>query len=259
MPSIREEVEQLEWVHTIDLGDGIVTPGLWRPHPLVVEAFSDIDFVGKKVLDIGCWDGLWAFEAEKRGASEVYATDCISQRWGTTSTFDLARKALHSKSQYDPNVSVYDIGRLGVHDFNVVIFCGIYYHLRDPLLAFSRLRQVMADGGLIVIEGDVICDVDEVYASFFYRNEWRKDSSNWWIPTIPCLREWIESSYFEILKEYPEKPPSSKKVSGWPANIFKAKTEPKVRRYVIAARAVKRNDNKYAYPDPELGRFDTRA
>jgi tRNA (mo5U34)-methyltransferase len=179
MTSIREEVEQLKWVHTLDLGNGIVTPGAWPPNPLILAAFSDIDFVGKKVLDIGCWDGLWAFEAEKRGASEVYATDCISQRWGTTSTFDLAHKALHSKSHYDPNVSVNDIGRLGVHDFNVVLFCGIYYHLRDPLLAFSRLRQVMADSGLMVVEGDVIYDVDDAYAKFFYRNTWEKDSSNW--------------------------------------------------------------------------------
>lgn len=259
MTSIREEVEQLEWVHTIDLGNGIVTPGLWRPHPLILAAFSDIDFVGKKVLDIGCWDGLWTFEAEKRGASEVYATDCISQRWGATSTFELARKALHSKSQYDPNVSVYDIGRLGVHDFNVVIFCGIYYHLRDPLLALSRLRQVMADGGLIVIEGDVIYDVDDAYAKLFYRNVWNKDPSNWWIPTIPCLREWVESSYFEIVAEFPVMRASSPKLSGGLTNIFKGHKEPKVDRYVITARAVKRNDNNYLFPDPELGRFDTRA
>lgn len=259
MMSIREEVEQLRWVHTIDLGNGIVMPGEWPPNPLILAAFSDTDFVGKKVLDIGSWDGLWAFEAEKRGASEVYATDCISQRWGTASTFDLAHKALHSKSHYDPNISVYDIERLGVHEFNVVIFCGIYYHLRDPLQAFSRLRQVMAEGGLIIVEGDVIYDADDAYAKFFYRNIWKKDPSNWWIPTIPCLRGWIESSYFEICKEYPVKSPSSQKFSIGLANIFNAHTEPKVGRYVITARAVKRNDNKYSYPDPELGRFDTRA
>lgn len=111
----------------------------------------------------------------------------------------------------------------------------------------------------MVVEGDVIYDVDDAYAKFFYRNTWNKDPSNWWIPTIPCLREWIESSYFEILKEYPEKPRSSQKFSVGLANVFKAHTEPKVGRYVITARAVKRNDTKYFYPDPELGRFDTRA
>lgn len=259
MTSIREEVEQLKWVHTIDLGDGIITPGAWRRNPLISAAFSDIDFAGKKVLDIGCWDGLWAFEAEKRGASEVYATDYISQRWGTTSTFDLARKALHSKIHYNPNISVFEIGKLGVHDFNVTIFCGIYYHLRDPLLAFSQLRQVMTDGGVIMIEGDVIYDVDDAYAKFYYRKVWGEDPSNWWIPTIPCLREWIESSYFEIVAEYPVKPASSKNISGGLRNVFRAHTEPMVGRYVVTARAVKRNDNKYLYPDPELGQFDTRA
>jgi tRNA (mo5U34)-methyltransferase len=68
MTSIREEVEQLKWVHRIDLGNGIITPGQWPRNPLISAAFSDIDFSGKKVLDIGCWDGLWAFEAERQGA-----------------------------------------------------------------------------------------------------------------------------------------------------------------------------------------------
>jgi tRNA (mo5U34)-methyltransferase len=253
-------VEKFKWVHSIDLGNGIVTPGTWGPpNRLISAAFSDIDFVGKKVLDIGCWDGLWTFEAEKRGASEVYATDYISQRWGTTSTFELAREALHSKSHYDPNISVFDIGKLGVQDFNVVIFCGIYYHLRDPLLAFARLRQVMAEGALIVVEGDAIYDVDDAYSRFFYRKIWRNDVSNWWVPTIPCLREWIEASYFEIVKEYPVRSPSSQKLLGRLANAFRTHIEPEVYRYVVTARAVKRNDGKYSYLDTDLGRFDTRA
>jgi tRNA (mo5U34)-methyltransferase len=259
MTSVREEVEKLTWVHTIDLGNGIITPGAWRPSPLILAAFSDIDFAGKKVLDIGCWDGLWAFEAEKRGASDVYATDCVTQRWGTTSTFELARKALRSKARYDSNISVFDIGKIGVHDFDVVIFCGIYYHLKDPLLAFSRLRQVMADGAIIVVEGDVIYDVADAYAKFFYRTIWHKDRSNWWVPTIPCLREWVECSYFEIVKEYPIRPPRSRSLLG---NLLKAvngNDEPEVNRYVITARAARRTDDKYSYLDPELGQFDRRA
>ena len=258
MASLREEVEKLTWMHSIDLGNGIVTPGMWTPHSVILAAFSEIDFVGRKVLDIGCWDGLWAFEAEKRGASEVYATDCISQRWGTRATFDLARRALQSKAHYDPSISVFDVGRLGVHDFDVVLFCGVYYHLRDPLLALTRLRQVMADGALMVVEGDVIHDPDRAYSRFFYRDIWRGDPSNWWIPTIRCLREWIESSYFEIVKEYSGKPACSQDVPGRPAKVPGADTEPEVDRYVITARAVRRRDDGYFYPDPELGGFDTR-
>src|SRR5687768_7795990 len=99
---ILQEVNKLRWVHSIDLGNGIVTPGHWGQHPPILKKFIDsIDFRGKKVLDIGCWDGLWSFEAEKRGAAEVYATDLISQRnFHQLPTFELASRVLRSKVKY---------------------------------------------------------------------------------------------------------------------------------------------------------------
>jgi len=254
-------VESLTWVHTIDLGDGIVTRGEWgRPHPLILKAFSDIDFTGKRVLDIGCWDGLWSFEAAKRGAREVYATDNVSQRWGRNqATFSLAHKALKSRAQYYPQVSVYDIKeKLGVHDFDVVIFCGIYYHLKNPLLAFARLREVMKDGGTMIVEGEVITDRVESYARFFYHNRLAGDPSNWWVPTILCLREWVECSFFDILNEYTrlpdsrDKPVLTKKIR----SFLKMETAEINDRYVLTARATRRKDPNYAYPDDDLRQFD---
>src|SRR5438105_10452129 len=78
--SLAAQIQSLDWVHSIDLGGGLVTPGAWPPSPLIRAAFNAVDFAGKKVLDVGCWDGLWSFEAERRGAAQVYATDCASQR-----------------------------------------------------------------------------------------------------------------------------------------------------------------------------------
>ena len=55
----------MKWAHSIKVGGGVVTPGLWgAPNPLIVNALDDVDFKGKKVLDIGCWDGLWSFMAK---------------------------------------------------------------------------------------------------------------------------------------------------------------------------------------------------
>lgn len=57
---LLSRVGQYDWIHSIDLGEGIVTPGKWGPpNPLLVDVFDRLDFRGKKVLDIGCWDGLW--------------------------------------------------------------------------------------------------------------------------------------------------------------------------------------------------------
>ena len=101
---IISEMNSLEWVHSIDLGGGLRTPGRWGEHsPPLMQAVREIDFTGKKVLDIGCWDGLFSFEAEKLGASEVYATDIVSQRpHDGHPTFRFAQRILNSRAQSLP-------------------------------------------------------------------------------------------------------------------------------------------------------------
>jgi tRNA (mo5U34)-methyltransferase len=198
-----DEASQRVWFHNIDLGGGYVTKGLPdAAHRHIQQSFLDTDFTGKKVLDIGCWDGLWSFEAEKRGADEVYAIDLVTQRGGDSTTFELAREILNSRVKYFPNISVYDIHELGVDDFDIILYQGVFYHIKDPLLALARLRQVAKIGGLILVEGEVKWS-DQSYAEFYYNKTYSQCHSNWWIPTIPCLREWIECSSFVIEKEFP--------------------------------------------------------
>ena len=202
----REELFDLarayKWWHSIDLGE-MVTSGVTGRWPLTERAFDQVDFTGKKVLDIGCWDGIWSFEAEKRGASEVYSVDLVSQRaWSEQKTYQLAHKLLGSKARYYPNLSVYDIGRLGVTDFDVVIYCGIYYHLQEPLRAFAALREVMSEGGLMIVEGPAVDGTDRVFADFSARTWFAEDPTNWWIPSMPCLREWLDCSFLDVTAEF---------------------------------------------------------
>lgn len=234
-----EQVNQMKWVHRIDLGHGIVTPGDWpMPNPCFMQALDTIDFRGKKVLDIGCWDGLYSFEAEKRGAAEVYATDLVTQRrYNDHTTFTLAREILGSKARYFPDVSVYDVERLGVRDFDVVIYAGVYYHLKDPLRSFATLRRVMKEGGTMIVEGAAI-DAPECYARFYYEETFCRDNSNWWVPTVPCLRQWVACNFFEISREF-----------GW----WDPGANP---RYVLNATAVRRKDPLYLRPDPDLAEYD---
>jgi tRNA (mo5U34)-methyltransferase len=212
----REELLALarsyKWWHSIDL-DGYVTPGTVGRWPLIEKAFDQVDFKGKKVLDIGCWDGLWSFEAEKRGAREVYSTDYVSLRsWSEQPTYQLAHKLLGSKARYYPNLSVYDIGRLGVTDFDVVIYCGIYYHLLEPLRAFTALREVMSEGGLMIVEGPAL-ESERVFATFSARTWFAEDPTNWWVPTVPCLHEWLDCTFFDVVTEFS----GNRDISGVPA------------------------------------------
>jgi tRNA (mo5U34)-methyltransferase len=258
--TLQEEVHALQWVHSIDLGRGVVTPGAPRS-PIISRAFDAIDFRGKKVLDVGCWDGLWSFEAERRGASEVYATDCLTQRiFAEQPTFQLAHRALQSRAHYVPDLSVYQVEQLGVLAFDIVLFCGVYYHLKHPLLALGRLRRVLKDGGLLVIEGEVLNRRDACHAEFFYRQTHRGDPSNWWVPTIPCLQQWVESSYFEIESEWNStelcRPRTSVRRLTYALWKWLHRAQHRFARHLFIARAVRRRDPVYMYPDAELARFD---
>jgi tRNA (mo5U34)-methyltransferase len=253
----REEVHSLNWVHSIDLGDGLVTPGQWGPPcPMILRALDAIDFRGKKVLEIGCWDGQWSFEAERRGAAEVYATDYISQRHTREHpTFMLAHRLLKSRAKYFPDVSVYNVHELGIHDFDVVIFCGVYYHLRNPLLALARLRQVLREGGTLLIEGAAIHGPEAAFARYYYRQSLVGDLSNWWLPSISCLREWVESSFFDSVIEFrgpSEVPGFRQRVKAVVKRMLGQMPAEQLVRLAMTAQAVQRKDPKYLYPDDDF-------
>jgi tRNA (mo5U34)-methyltransferase len=243
---IRERVQQLPaWFHTMDLPGGVETPGAWARETgdHVTRAMNDIDFRDKTVLDVGCLDGRWTFEAERRGAAEIVATDLVSAvKPSREPYFRLAHELLGSKAEYHTDVSVFELDKLGRRDFDIVLYFGVYYHLKDPLLSISRIRQVIREGGLLVIEGQVF-DSPEIVARFFYRTPFTHDLTNWWVPSVPCLREWVECSFFDLEREY-----STAMIphGGLPATG----------RHVIRARAVRRADSNYMYPDDELAAFD---
>ena len=252
--ALQEKVKEIDWMHTIDLGNGIVTPGKWPVNPRIVAAFDQIDFRGKKVLDVGTCNGLWSFEAERRGASEIHSIDYLTLvNYWCTPGYKLAHEALKSKAIYNPDLSVYEVDALGSRDFDVVIFCGVYYHLKSPLLALAKLRKVLKTGGVIVIEGPVIVD-ERCYAQFLYRDA-VPDRSNWWVPTRRCLSEWIECSFFEEIAEFTGPDPFSLTSIGYRAKKALKRLLNRDtfynRRTVIVAKSIARSD-PLSGPDPDL-------
>ncbi|MGD0461177.1 MAG: DUF1698 domain-containing protein [Tepidisphaeraceae bacterium] len=142
------------WYHRIEL-PGAVTPAADFPPK---EAYLiPADLTGNRVLDVGAWDGLWTFEAIKRGAVQAVAIDDFSdflgelkssdrKAWGT---FDLCREALgydHERCQRH-ELSVYDLTPERFGMFDIVFFFGTFYHLRHPLLALDRLSGVARQAG----------------------------------------------------------------------------------------------------------------
>jgi len=226
------------WYHKIELPDGIVTPG-WAPIDAAKYGIPD-DLTGKRVLDIGAWDGHWTWEALKRGAKEVVAIDDFSDNLGSLTpeqrpkweTFDLCREAFgfvrcdvdpkdnqplmywhNDKNQWVRRIemSVYDIEQLG--RFDVVFFFGTLYHLKHPLKALEIISEIC--DGEIYIES-AICDnfspyrggLDKGYPNndmvteFYPTDQYGSNKNNWWVPTLQCLGNMVESVGFKGLKAW---------------------------------------------------------
>ncbi len=133
----REKLQAGGWWHSIDLGDQ-VTPGvntLERLQTYWIDMRFPDDLRGKRVLDIGYWDGFFSFEAERHGA-EVVAVDC----WRPPNLFK-AHVALNSKVEFR-EMSVYEVSRRKLGTFDIVLFLGVQYHLRHPLLGLERVCEV---------------------------------------------------------------------------------------------------------------------
>src|SRR4051812_31224950 len=99
MTTLQDEVNEIRWWHTIDLGQGVVTPGATDTRARIHQTGLPANLAGWSVLDIGAWDGFFSFECERRGADRVVALDHVI--WNDPSVgrkgFDLARRTLNSK------------------------------------------------------------------------------------------------------------------------------------------------------------------
>jgi tRNA (mo5U34)-methyltransferase len=198
--------DRLRWFHSIELGDGITTKG--RKSLESIQRNAEITFKdgvdGRTVLDIGAWDGAFSFEAERRGAAHVLATDhfsWIGAGWGRKESFDFARMALASSVEAKiidvPDISPDTVGR-----FDMVLFLGVLYHMLHPLLMLERIAPVVRE--LLVVETETALD-DEARPAmvFFPGTELNNDATNWWAPNIACMEAMLRHVGFTRIEVSP--------------------------------------------------------
>lgn len=192
----------LQWWHKIDLGDGVITEGIKRTLP--GEEFSKwkldkVDFKNKLVLDIGAWDGLFSFYAEQRGASRVVSVDLWGDTsWGNKECYDFAHKCLNSKAE-SRECSVYDITREEFGTFDIVLFFGVLYHLRHPLLALDTIKNVCNEGCHLFLE--TIFTEGSAPMVEIFKNGYGGDKTNICSPTIDGLHSLLALSSFNMHPE----------------------------------------------------------
>jgi tRNA (mo5U34)-methyltransferase len=198
---LQARVDAIRWWHSIDLGHGIVTPGVDQAQ---AERLSRLhlppDLSGRSVLDIGAWDGFFSFETERRGAARVVAADHYSWHgtgWGTgqgKAGFQLAREALGSRVE-DVDVDVMDLSPERLGTFDLVLFLGVLYHLPNPLLALERVASVASD--FLVLETVVdMVGFGRPAAAFYPGRELNGDPTNWWGPNEAAVHGMLRSVGF---------------------------------------------------------------
>jgi tRNA (mo5U34)-methyltransferase len=194
---LKQEVAKIRWYHSIDLGNGILTPGWEKNTASRLKAFQiPDDLSGLAVLDIGAWDGFYSFEMERRGAKRVLATDT----WplGNKRGFELARRALNSHVE-DMTIDVLDLSPEKTGVFDIVLFLGVLYHLRHPLLALERIFSVTAKQLILETHVDMVWNPRP--AMIFYPNaELHNDPSNWWGPNPKAVIAMLKSVGFNRVK-----------------------------------------------------------
>jgi tRNA (mo5U34)-methyltransferase len=176
------------WYHSFEFADGTVIDG-YMQLAVQKERYSRYpipdDLSGKRLLDIGAWDGWFSFEAERHRA-QVLAIDCVE-----IPTFQQVHRRLGSKVDYRV-LDFYELPSAGLGKFDVVFFLGVLYHLRHPLLALEIVCGLTTD--VAIVESFVIdagtwkehqgaIPTLEFYEMFELGNQY----DNWSGLTVGCL------------------------------------------------------------------------
>jgi tRNA (mo5U34)-methyltransferase len=215
---IRRRAKALgPWFHNIDLNGVRTAPEHFLgDYPAVKwKSFADAipkDLAGKSVLDIGCNGGFYSIEMKRRGAARVLGVDfdedyLAQARFAAQVTgFDIEFRKL----------SVYDVGALGER-FDIVLFMGVLYHLRHPLLALDLLYEHAVDDLLVFQsmqrgskEVEAVGENHDFWQTemfdkpgypklHFIENRYADDPTNWWVPNAACAEAMLRSAGFAIV------------------------------------------------------------
>jgi tRNA (mo5U34)-methyltransferase len=202
----KNEIDNIQWWHRIDLGNGIVTPGIDNSAEKLKKLKMPDDLSGLSVLDIGAWDGFFSFEAERRGANRVLATDWFcwgGPGWGTKDGFNFARRILDSNVE-DMEIDVLQLSPETVGTFDLVLFLGVLYHMRHPLLALEHVFSVTKDHLILETHVDLMwCDRPAMV--FYPGDECSEEPTNWWGPNPLAVEAMLRDVGFktvEVVSKY---------------------------------------------------------
>jgi tRNA (mo5U34)-methyltransferase len=231
---IWEKVKDIGWYHTIDLPHGVITPGFIDNRPTINAFGLPTDLKGKRCLDIGTYDGFWAFEMERRGAEEVIGIDvdspadydiprplrlkaeetaqedphALEEGWNRQMApvgmewpghgFQVAAEILGAKAKR-VSLDVYKLTPERMETFDVVLISQLLLRMRDPQTVLENMISVTKPGGIaIVAEGyDIELEKLSRPVSEFVG---LTNMGMWWAHSIKSMQKIMEIAGFENIE-----------------------------------------------------------
>jgi tRNA (mo5U34)-methyltransferase len=216
--ALAEDIAATSWYQSIRLPDGGVTNG-------VFDTLGELDRVplpnsleGKRCLDVGTADGFWAFEMERRGASEVVAVDVpgrdaldwpgvvdeeewrVVENVGEHRGFNLARRALKSNVRLEER-RVYELSRDDLGEFDFAFMGSLLLHLRDPVGALTAVREVVR-GELLSVDA-----VSPLLTALHPRQPVARLEAPgwplWWLVNLAGFRHMFQVAGFDVVATGP--------------------------------------------------------
>ncbi|MGV1754690.1 TIGR04290 family methyltransferase [Agrobacterium sp. CG674] len=221
--ALRQEINDLEpWFHNLDINGVQTAPDhfLGDYPSFKWQGFKNIipeDLDGKTVLDVGCNAGFYSLEMKRRNAARVVGIDS-DPHYLRQAEFAAKRSGLDVEFR---QMTVYDVAKLN-ETFDLVIFMGVLYHLRHPLLALDLLYEHVVrdkllfqclqrgDGRKPVLEENydfsewAIFDRPDYPKLFFVEERFASDPTNWFVPNSSAMEAMLRSSGF-VIEENPER------------------------------------------------------
>jgi tRNA (mo5U34)-methyltransferase len=208
---LGDRIGEIGWYHTQELAPGVVAPGMFDLRPYVGRYGVPEDLSGLRVLDVGTYDGFWAFEFERRGA-DVVALD-VDRIWDLDwpprlrpredeargAGFALAHQALGSSVERVA-LSIYDATPEDLGGRFDLVFCGsVLIHLRDPALALERMAGLCAGRFILAEEYTTRLALRFLEAAHF---SGEGPHMTWWIPSVKAWCGMVRTAGFEDVREH---------------------------------------------------------
>jgi len=201
------------WWQIWEIAPGVFTPGKNDVRRVLDMVELPDSLAGKRVLDIGGWNGCFSFECERRGAAEVVMIEPTPIE---ATGFDKIRQFLGSKVRFVSG-TIYDLDPKWLGHFDIVLCLGVIYHLRYPLLGLDNIRRVCR--GDLYVESAILDEttwtpaggiqplravspeiVDLPFMEFFAHSEFFNDGTNWFVPNACAVNAMLDSAGFDVIR-----------------------------------------------------------